>query len=105
MPTKKKPLPQKRTEHDTKLSVIVFTNDMIAKLMENQHKRHWSNSTSEYLFQRLQEEVEELHEALHHKNKVRDIIRECADVANFAMMIADNLHNQRKAYHDSTRSR
>lgn len=46
-------------------------------------------STDSYFMVRLQEETLELAIALH-KGSGPDIRREAADVANFAMMIADN---------------
>ena len=42
-----------------------------------------------FFFQRLFTEVLELHEAVIAKKSVEDIIAEAADIANFAMMIAD----------------
>lgn len=61
------------------------------KLKKNDHKLHWSNCTSEFLFGRLLDEVAELHKAMLTDAADDDIKNECIDVANFAMMIADNL--------------
>jgi NTP pyrophosphatase (non-canonical NTP hydrolase) len=73
-----------------------FAHQMELKLKENDHKGCWSESTNEYLFKRLQEEIEEFKMAV--KNRYspfgNSIEQEAADVANFCMMIADNCRNQ-----------
>ena len=72
-----------------------FAGRMKMKLMNNLHKAHWSEADDEYLLSRLKGESVELHEELFAKSTCcpEAIIDECADVANFAMMIADNLRN------------
>jgi NTP pyrophosphatase (non-canonical NTP hydrolase) len=72
------------------MNVIKFASIMQEKLDDNDHKDHWSGCTMQYLFTRLSQETGELSRA--NKKKLHpDIIdREAADVANFAMMIADN---------------
>lgn len=75
---------------------------MKVKLILNNHKVHWSNCNNGYLLHRLREEVKELDAALRDfrffardKEETRQaVIKECADVANFAMMIADNMANK-----------
>jgi len=56
------------------------------------YDRHWPNSQKPnidgFLFGRLQQEVAELAVALHNGD-VEEIVSECADIANFAMFIAD----------------
>ena len=76
---------------DAKL-VSDFADDMIFKLRRNQHKKHWDTVTNKWLLERLKEEVKELEEALLLNND-EDVRLECADVANFAAMIADNRRN------------
>jgi integrase len=44
--------------------VIWFAERMEGKLLENDHKGHWSNCTNAYLKKRLQEEVDELQKAI-----------------------------------------
>jgi len=68
--------------------VKAFADAMEAKLKANDHKGGWNNcgTSMQYLFDRLLEETEELEVAVHDKNSV---LEEAADVANFAMMIAD----------------
>lgn len=76
--------------------VAHFGDLMLHRLRANTHKGSWSYCDEEYLLRRLQEEVHELVEAVkerlpcyrteaHHS----DIEHEAADVANFAMMIAE----------------
>ncbi len=61
------------------------------KLNEYPHKPDWSMHSYPYLLMKLKGEVEELDISLQ-EDSPDEIIRECADVANFAMMIADNIH-------------
>lgn len=77
--------------------LLAFARVMDNKLQENAHKGHWrdrpDHCTPEQLFARLVDEVDELRAELmaikRGKTDGRKIGRECADVANFAMMIAD----------------
>lgn len=69
-------------------SVRWFAERMEAKLAKNDHKGGWQNCELQYLSMRLTQERKELTEAIKSKDKQR-IIDECADIANFAMMIAD----------------
>jgi NTP pyrophosphatase (non-canonical NTP hydrolase) len=89
-----------------------FSENMERKLKENDYKERWSKSNYSYLIQRLHEEVDELDEALssfvigqamprdlsgsYSIEQYGEVVEECADVANFAMMIADNLKNKRE---------
>lgn len=70
-------------------AVVEFGAVMIAKLDKNAHKGHWSTCSVYYLLDRLNQERHELVLAVDSNDaeKIRD---EAADVANFAMMIADN---------------
>jgi hypothetical protein len=71
--------------------VSAFAAIMEQKLAENDHKLHWSNCTSSGLHRRMSEEADEVKRALDKRPcDTKAIARECADVANFAMMIADN---------------
>jgi len=83
-----------------------FTEHMQSKLDLNKHKecavmnpdnkgRGWHHCDEEWLFERLKQEVTELEEAFNSPDTaklsyIENIVKECADVANFAMMIADN---------------
>ena len=86
-----------------------FAARMEEVLQENDHKGHWSKCSYAYLLQGLKQEVDELDEALegHVIGQVMprdlsgassveqygEVEKEAVDVANFAMMIADNLRN------------
>jgi hypothetical protein len=68
-------------------SLIWFIEKMENKLKLNDHKGGWKNCDNGYLLGLLNQEIVELEEAL---QKDYNIIDEAIDVANFAMMIADN---------------
>ena len=61
---------------------------MAEKLAANTHKGTWKHDDAFRLLVRLREEVEELHRAIETEGSAA-IAREAADVANFAMFIAD----------------
>lgn len=67
---------------------------MKEKLSENNHKKGWESCSDNYLFRRLDEEFTELKIKIASNAKTKEVIRECADVANFAMMIADNYEEE-----------
>jgi len=69
--------------------VLDFATVMQGKLDDNKHKGGWSKCSQSYLVRRLDEEVTEIKHAIGENYDTEDIIKECADVANFAMMIAD----------------
>jgi hypothetical protein len=66
--------------------VAWFARRMEAKLRENDWKGGWENCTLQYLFEKLDEEIHELSAC----STDVEVIEEAADVANIAMMIADN---------------
>ena len=71
-------------------SVLWFADKMERKLSENDiSKSDWRAESSRFLLGRILGEVHELQEALS-DGSPEDVILECADVANIAMMIADN---------------
>jgi NTP pyrophosphatase (non-canonical NTP hydrolase) len=70
--------------------VAEFAQEMERKLRENDYKGGWDVCSMTYLVRRLSEEVAELKDALiNPAQEFPDIIGEAADVANFAMMVAD----------------
>ena len=77
-------------------AIVKFTEAMENKLKQNDHKRHWSQCGMTYLLNRLKEEVEELVEAVELCEPSDEVKKECADVANFAMMIFDIMGNRRQ---------
>lgn len=72
-------------------SVVWFAGEMERELRNNDYKGGWRECEVEELFRLLNEEVGELGDVLKNGGHISDarIISECADVANFAMMIAD----------------
>lgn len=84
-----------------------FAKEMEAKLRENDHKGKdgWKQWRIDALFPRIGHERDELLLALHPlkldtmnetltREDACEVIRECADIANFAMMIADNMREK-----------
>jgi len=71
--------------------VVKFSFEMESKLRENDHKGGWEDCDPLELFDRLLEEKNELYDALLKPGNPEHVIKECADVANFAMMIASNV--------------
>jgi hypothetical protein len=90
--------------------VVAFANAMESKLRANDHKIGWKHCSADSLMERLEEEYAELRKAVHrHLYEVREtsgmrsvdeipigfggteegVLGEAADVANFAMMVAD----------------
>lgn len=69
-----------------------FARRMLEKLRENDHKRGWDDIDLDYALMRLREEVEELAPLVggwdHDQGQAREMIREAADVGNFALFIA-----------------
>lgn len=83
------PIGTKPREHAEHVGAVEsFTAPMVAKLDANANKAHWSGVSVDYLLDRLREEVEELADAMD-RGLPLHIVDEAADVANFAMMIAD----------------
>jgi NTP pyrophosphatase (non-canonical NTP hydrolase) len=78
---------------DLRPEVAAFAEVMERKLRENDHKDHWRYCTGTYLFNRLRGEVNELARA----KTADERLAEAADVANFAMMIADNAKRRQAA--------
>lgn len=73
-------------------SIEWFVKQMELKLRENDHKGGWDGISLSKLLDLLRLEVQELTNEIDSDKEVKreDVIKECADVASFAMMIADN---------------
>jgi NTP pyrophosphatase (non-canonical NTP hydrolase) len=75
--------------------VVKFSNLMEEKLKANDHKGGWDNESIDFLTIRLREETVELFDALRifhsnpHEHSLKLVEDECADIANFALMISD----------------
>jgi len=68
--------------------VYEFAQLMESKLQNNDHKGGWKLDEYSDLLRKLKNEVEELEMALINRDGA---VNEAVDVANYAMMIADNL--------------
>lgn len=82
----------KETEMTTiRPEVAWFAEIMEKQLKANDHKGGWQDGrcSNDHLMQRLRDEIKELEDA--QTISPRAIILEAADVANFAMMIADRV--------------
>jgi NTP pyrophosphatase (non-canonical NTP hydrolase) len=84
--------------------VLWFASRMEAKLRENDHKSHWSECSFSWLLGRLDEETKELiaewkraSERGFTKEQAHRIAEEAADIANFALFIADNARRKSDA--------
>jgi NTP pyrophosphatase (non-canonical NTP hydrolase) len=83
--------------------VLAFAHAMEAKLRENDTRAGWKNCSPKWLLGRLRGETRELASAIDKQDRATaaegewerhgpDVCAEAADVANFAMMIADQCH-------------
>lgn len=68
------------------MPLVKFTVAMAERLEANEHKGSWYACSPQWLLNRLRQETAELERALSNGG---DVIHEAADVANFAMMLAD----------------
>ena len=68
---------------------------------KNLTKTHWSTIPVKVLLDYLQEEVRELQEAAE-LGTPRQVLSECCDVANFVMMIADNVWDRGTNHKEKT---
>jgi NTP pyrophosphatase (non-canonical NTP hydrolase) len=80
-------------------SVEWFADEMEKKLRRNDEKKGpegWRDMSPLSLYSSLMQEIRELKMALN-EGVSESIIGECVDVANFAMMIADNVQKKMEA--------
>ena len=81
-----------RVEHQKGMienSVNWFSHLMKNELLKHLDRPGWKRESIAYLLRRLGEEVAELCEAIETNQPKEVVEKECADVANFPMMIAD----------------
>jgi hypothetical protein len=71
-----------------------FAERMEQTLRANDYKGGWKHCSFKYLLHRMREELKELRLAIEAYSDEEIIIREAADVANFAMMVADNMRRK-----------
>ena len=69
--------------------VYGLSQDMLHKLDINEHKGGWDKTPVGVLITLLKKEVDELSDAVNNKESAHNIGLEAADVACFAMMVAD----------------
>ena len=74
-----------------------FAEQMELQLQANDHKPGWQNSSYSSLLTRLEQETKELEELMKEPwaDRKDEMVKECADIANFAMFLADNGHHLR----------
>lgn len=71
-------------------AVACFAEQMELVLQENDHKAGWEKDEEMWLFLKLLEEVAEVALNIREGGSTENLAKECVDVANMAMMIADN---------------
>ena len=69
--------------------VAALGREQVGKLEANDDREGWDECSDVWLIARLREETKELAEACR-QGRWSDVLEEAADVANFAMMLADN---------------
>ena len=74
--------------------VLEFSMAMQKELDNNSGKGGWAVCDLEWLLQRAEQEIREVREAYNKNKSTKKVISECADVANFMMMFADNYEQQ-----------
>lgn len=81
-----------------RMEVLRFASLMEIVLKDNDHKGGWGNCDIYYLSERIHDEIIELNDALDELLKkershprIMNVRKEAVDVANLAMMIADNV--------------
>jgi hypothetical protein len=72
-------------------AVMKFAHDMEKQLKVNDHKRGWEDEHQNFLFNRIAHSLRKLDDAMKKVDRDKhEITILCANIANFAMMIADN---------------
>lgn len=79
-------IPDNLKDHEPELQR--FFDAMVFKLSKNSHKGKWEDSHLPAIRSRLSDEIAELDQAMQEGNII-EIILEAADVANFALILAD----------------
>lgn len=79
-------------ENKLRKPVLWFAEQMEGVLQDNEYKRGWQGMELQFLARRIGGELAELyHELTLPLGPDEAIIRECCGIANFAMMLADNV--------------
>lgn len=71
-----------------------FAEHMESKLKENEHKTGWTDCTVDFLSSQIRKNLNELDSMFqelpsNYSVFSTNVIRQCSDIANYAMMIAD----------------
>ena len=73
-------------------AVLRFGENMLFKLSLNAKKGHWRDLPARWLLERARQELDELEQELAKSDiDPEAVVYECADAANFVMMISDNM--------------
>ena len=78
-------------------SLLRFAIEMEKQLKRNDHKGGWSDMEDQVLLRYLSQKVQEVEDIVQYESSsfltekdIKIIIKKCADIGNYAMMIADN---------------
>ena len=71
-----------------------FTTLMEAKMLLNEHKGGWDRLKAQEIIKLMKGEIKELEQAIEQED-YKGAILECADVGNYASILADKLINRR----------
>lgn len=83
-------MPRIMEQIELRPEVRIFAEAMEQKLRENEHKGGWKTCNPNFLYARFRLELEEFGRAFNTLERV-GVLDEAADVANYLMMICDNL--------------
>lgn len=76
-------------------ALLRFAEEQERILANNDHKNHWSDMNYYYLVECVGDELDELKNAMMDQD-LETAQGECCDIANFAMMIYDNIERGKK---------
>ena len=68
-------------------SVLCFAVFMFQRLIKNTYREHWDEKSLHFLISKLNQNLQDLMKGDDSKRMFTD----CVDIANYAMMIAENL--------------
>lgn len=77
-------------------SVDRMSQNMLAKLDANKHKGRWEDVNPLWAFKRIVDEASELMEAVLSGQSPEEVWKEAADVANFALIVAESYEKEKK---------
>jgi len=85
----------KPTNPNPELKPTAFFLEMEARLFENRKKTGWDNLPNQFLVNNIKKHLGRLERSLNIvKPSMREVIKNCADLANFAMMVSDNISKE-----------